>query len=90
MAIRNTKAPNLPLAPLDYLPAYQDQFANVLRLYFTEVDNFTQSSIIPASGVTADRPVQTLLVGQFYFDTTLGYPIYWNGTVWVDSAGVPA
>ena len=26
-------------------------------------------------------------VGQPFFDTTIGKPIWWNGTEWVDSTG---
>jgi hypothetical protein len=28
-----------------------------------------------------------LQVGQFYFDTTLGYPVFWDGEYWVDALG---
>ena len=87
MALNPTKAPNLPLATKEYLPAYQDQLLNIIRLYFHQIDNFTQKSIIPPSGETADRPAANLLTGQVYFDTTLGYPIWWSGTDWVDSTG---
>jgi hypothetical protein len=45
-------------------------------------------------GVTANRPSDTsrhpLYIGQGYFDTTLGYPVYVksrNPTVWVDGGG---
>lgn len=42
-------------------------------------------------GETTDRP--TLPTGKYigfqYFDKTLGKPIYWNGTAWVDATGVP-
>jgi hypothetical protein len=40
--IRNIVAPNLPVAPVSYEQRYQDQFSNVLRLYFSQVDNSTQ------------------------------------------------
>lgn len=36
------KAPNLPLAPELYASQYQEQFNNVLRLYFNQLDNFNQ------------------------------------------------
>jgi hypothetical protein len=44
------------------------------------------------SGTTANRPTLTanggaLFVGTGYFDTTLGKPIWWNGTVWKDATG---
>jgi len=39
--LRPTKAPNQPIAPVDYAQQFQDQFSNALRLYFAEIDNFT-------------------------------------------------
>lgn len=42
------------------------------------------------SGTTANRPVVNLYTGKPYFDTTLGYPIWWDGTQWVDATGTPA
>jgi hypothetical protein len=80
-------APSLPNATPEYSQQYQDQTSNVLRLYFSQVDNFTRAVLIPASGTTADRPTTRLTIGQTYFDTTLGYPIWYNGTNWVNSAG---
>lgn len=38
------------------------------------------------SGTTVDRPICGV-IGFKYFDTTLGKPIYWNGTAWVDATG---
>jgi hypothetical protein len=85
------KAPNLPIAPVDYAQQYQDQLNNAFRLYFGQIDNITQSLIIPDAGVTADRPISTAIIilqlGQQYFDTTLGLPIWWNGTDWIDASG---
>lgn len=40
--LRPSKAPNLPVAPVQYTQQYQDQFLNALRLYFNEVDNVSQ------------------------------------------------
>ena len=37
--ILNPAAPNLPLGPEQYERRYQDQFANVLRLYFNQLRN---------------------------------------------------
>jgi hypothetical protein len=87
MTISPTRAPSLPLATNEYLPAYQDQLLSIMRLYFRQIDNFTQNTIIPASGTTANRPATELLVGQYYFDTTLGIPIWYNGTNWVNATG---
>jgi hypothetical protein len=85
------KAPNLPIAPVEYSQQYQDQLSNAFRLYFGQIDNITQALSIPDSGSTTDRPVDTgvikLRVGQFYFDTTLGIPIWWDGADWVNASG---
>jgi hypothetical protein len=34
-----SKAPNLPIGPVEYSQTYQDQLLNVLRLYFNQIDN---------------------------------------------------
>ena len=47
-------APNLPLAPEQWDKRYQDQFANVLRLYFNRLDNFI-SRLDASSGGTGIR-----------------------------------
>ena len=85
--LRPSKAPNLLVAPIVYDQRYIDQLNNALRLYFNQIDNFTQNVTIPPSGVTANRPTERLEVGQYYFDTTIGRPIYWNGTNWINAAG---
>jgi hypothetical protein len=89
--LRASKAPNLPIAPVEYSQLYIDQLSNVLRLYFAQVDNFTQAAVIPDSGTTANRPLNTgnpkLEIGQYYFDTTIGRPIWWNGTNWINASG---
>jgi hypothetical protein len=90
-ALRSSKAPNLPIAPVAYDQRYQDQLNNAFRLYFAEIDNFTQAAAIPVSGTTASRPVDTgdikLKIGQQYFDTTINRPIWWDGTNWINAAG---
>lgn len=45
-------------------------------------------------GATTQRPQiptseAATLIGKPYFDTTLGIPISWNGTAWVDATGTP-
>ena len=90
--LRSPKAPNLPNAPMEgYNAGYFDQYSNVLRLYFNQIDNFTQAAAIPLSGITAERPISTvqvpLAVGQIYYDTTIDRPIWWNGTVWKKADG---
>jgi hypothetical protein len=37
-------------------------------------------------GTTAERPT-TVALGFMFFDTTLGHPVWWDGTNWVDATG---
>jgi hypothetical protein len=60
---------------------------NALRLYFNQIDSFTQAIAVPDSSSTSNRPKDLLLVGQIFFDTTLGIPIWWTGTKWVNASG---
>jgi len=39
--LRPPKAPNLPIAPVEYTQQYQDIVLNALRLYFNQIDNFS-------------------------------------------------
>jgi hypothetical protein len=42
------------------------------------------------AGTTANRPTASATTGQYYFDTTIGKPIWWNGTIWVLATGLAA
>jgi hypothetical protein len=43
--------------------------------------------VTTASTPTDSRPTSNLTIGQSIFDTTLGQPIWYNGTEWVDANG---
>ena len=92
--IRATKAPNLPIPTIAYSQTQQETFSNALRLYFNTLDAANGQTIdvinalsTPSAGITAARPSTGLQVGQFYFDTTINRPIWWNGTNWINAAG---
>lgn len=56
--------------------------------WFTQAHQILQDR--SNSGTTAQRPTTILYVGKFYFDTTLGLPVWvrsTNPTVWVNGAG---
>jgi len=57
------------------------------RLHATAADLLTD---LTSSGTTAQRSATRLYVGRQYFDTTLGKPIWWDGTEWVDATGTAA
>lgn len=44
------------------------------------------------SGATANRPTANLWAGRSYFDTSLGYPVWYSGTstTWVRYDGTAA
>jgi hypothetical protein len=92
--ITTSKAPALALTPTQFSQIHFDLFNNQLRVYFNTLDAAnvqTQQAIntlsTPSAGTTALRPTTDLQVGQFYFDTSLGIPIWWNGTNWVNATG---
>lgn len=43
-------APRLPAAPVEYSAQYQEQFMNILRLYFNQLDNLTGTVLGEAGG----------------------------------------
>ena len=47
-------------------------------------------ALLTASGPTAARPATPAFVGQPFFDTTLGFPVWWSGAHWVNAAGAQA
>ena len=87
MPILATKNPRLPAPPLEYNKLFMDQLEQILGLYFNTVDNAIAGLITPPSGITSNRPTIRLQIGQQYFDTTLGIPIWYNGTVWKNASG---
>ena len=66
--LKNTIAPSLPVATQDYEKQYEDQYSNVLRLYFNQIDNYTRALASNIGGSLIRFPN-----GAFYQDgyTTL-------------------
>lgn len=58
------------------------------KLTDTPTDNLqvVNRKFVTANGLTATRPTNPT-TGQFYFDTDLGYPIWWFNGNWVDAQG---
>ena len=76
MSTGTTRSPNLPIAPSEYDRVYLEQLTNILRLYFSQLDNPGFSA---ASGLNLNidtLPTQTSLAelraGDVYRDTTAG------------------
>jgi hypothetical protein len=54
LVLTRTKAPALPVAPTEYSRQYIDQLNNVLRLYFSQLDNFVGQLTANGSNVTSN------------------------------------
>jgi hypothetical protein len=64
--------------------------ANQGSLLTTDHNGNHAPILLARFGTTGARPTSPaigLYVGFTYYDTTLGKPIWWNGTVWKDATG---
>ena len=80
--LNNPAVPNLPIATPEYSQVYQDQFSNVLRLYFNRISSVNQFLLGSKGGRFLSNPC-----GSFYdttdqtaVSTTTAYPITLNST----------
>lgn len=80
--LESPQPPNLPYAPQEWNPQYQEQLNNVLRLYFNRLSNVTKNLLGPDGGQFINIPF-----GSFYdttdqtaTSTTASYPITINTT----------
>lgn len=81
----------------------EDDVRNIIQAYmqsggFTNrkltdmpTDNLqvTSRRFVTLNGSTTNRPVGSV-IGQFYLDTQVGKPVWWNGTTFIDATGAPA
>mgnify|MGYP001316092617 CR=1 FL=1 len=54
-----------------------------------KLEQLQQIVLYRQAGPTSNRP-DGVAVGTVYFDTTLGKPVWWTGSDWVDAMGDPA
>lgn len=69
-----TAAPNLPLAPRVYDSNYQEQFNNVLRLYFNQLDKILQQLDTTTSGAGIAYPHIAASDGALQYATAANTP----------------
>lgn len=72
----------LPLSDMSQAEGQRDRTVSIGAL--KEV-----TAPVPAAGATGERPGSPP-VGSTWFDTTLGQPVWWDGSAWVDALGEPA
>jgi hypothetical protein len=85
--IQHPAAPNLPLAPEQYDSRYQEQFNNVLRLYFNRLNNNLLSLFGPDGGRFLSNPFGAWSSDsdQTAVSTTAAYAITYDVTDVADS-----
>lgn len=94
--LRPSKAPNLPIAPVDYNQQYIDQLSNALRLYFAQVDNLSQTVAqrVTTEGIAfPDNTYQTTAWEPSYveaYDRTASITINNTPTLLIPNSFMPA
>lgn len=54
----------------------------------TDALQVVNRKFVTANGATASRSTAPV-IGQFFFDTSIGKPVWWNGSGWVLATGSP-
>jgi hypothetical protein len=62
MSTGTTKSPVFPVAPLEYSQIYQDQLNNILRLYFSQLDN-------PGASAGSAQKIGNTVIAALNFST---------------------
>lgn len=96
MGLKNVSQPRLPSAPMQYDPQYIEQFINVLRLYFTQLNNaspaiFASQNVGTAnvvSGMTFAQPdLATPGASKISLPTDADFANLRSGDVYYDTSG---
>jgi hypothetical protein len=93
-SVRSIVAPNLPAAPSQYDQKYQDQFGNILRLFFNQVTNSANAPRPYAAfydTTTQTNPVANVARGMTLNSTTAAYAVRLGGPtsrIYVSEVGV--
>ncbi len=92
-----------PLGQSTQAPLVKDDIVKIIREY-NKTSGFTDRKLtdsptdalavvnrryVTLNGATGSRPPSPV-TGQFYFDTSLGKPIWWSGANWVLATGITA
>lgn len=80
--INQIQTPSLPYASNLYHPAVQDQYSNVLRLYFNQISNAVNNIIGTNGGQFVDCPNGLFFntADQTFAATNTAYPVVYNQT----------
>ena len=85
-----TKSASLPVGTVEYTRQYQDQFSNILRLYFSRVDANSQSLLSNTGGRFLGSPYGSFLdaTDQVAGSTTVAYAMRFNTTEYSNSVTI--
>lgn len=77
-----TRAPNLPIGPVEYSQLYQDQLTNALRLYFSQIDNDWTGLLGLVGGQYLNFPYVTTysLADQYATGNNIATLVAWDPT----------
>jgi hypothetical protein len=80
--LQHPASPNLPLAPGQYDSRYQEQFNNVLRLYFNRLNNNLLALFGPDGGQYLSNPFGAFSseLNQTAASTTVAYAVTYSNT----------
>ena len=96
LPIRPSRQPNLPITPTNYQQRFHDDYSKVLRLYFSQIDNFNGaiSQIVTADGIVfPDGTLQTTAWNPSYveaYDRTTSIAIANTPTLLIPNSFTPA
>lgn len=89
--IEKVQIPIIPRKrPADYRIQDSDEEIysfNRLENMIVNLDSKVSGFMNTQVGTTENRPTENLTVGQMYFDTTLGKPIWYKSDGWIDATG---
>jgi hypothetical protein len=63
MGLKNVVQPRLPAAPVEYDAQYMEQFINILRLYFTQLNN-ASPAVFSSQGVGTNGVVAAMTFAE--------------------------
>lgn len=72
--LQNQNSPNVPAAPVQYDQGFMNQFSNVLRLFFNQINAVQQLNLaklnLDLNTLPTQADVANLRLGDVYRDTT--------------------
>lgn len=78
--VRNPAPPSLPLSPEVFVPQYQDQFSNVLRLYFNQLNTGLATVIDNQNIMQAEIDAQQIEIDGLQSEINRNQTLIWSSS----------